>query len=266
MEPRKEDVSTKSENISISKKILWALFAVLIVGIAVAIIFVGGFLDPCRKGHSFIPAEAGCMCSECGLSQEHSYESEEKLCRCGICGYETSEHNYVSQEKAFVCENCGNSVSKVDYLCTYLLENGDFYRATYWLRAEVKEYEYELGYCERDNQLVFKYKAGVAWDTSVQIDMDIETGVCTFDYFESFVTGFNPINSSVKGSFKASNYLKEQGFPTATCTGTYANDPSFTTSMRDLAGGYVWACLETSETLLRDFGITLADIGFDNLK
>ena len=267
MEKDRENVGAKKENGGFSKKILWGISAVLIVGIAAAVIVFGGFLDPCRKGHSFAPTETGCICSECDVIQAHNYEVVEDHCRCYVCGYETDEHKYRSQEKEFVCEHCGYAVNKVDYLCTYLLENGDFYRATYWLRAEVKEYEYELGYCERDNKLIFYYKSEGAWDTSLEIEMDIETGVCKFDYFENFVTGlFNAVDSNVKGTFKAENYKKEQSIPNTVYSGSFATDSSFVSNMKGLAGKYVWMCLETTETLLRDLEITLADIGFDKLK
>ena len=91
--------------------------------------------------------------------------------------------------------------------------------------------------------------------------------VCKFDYFENFVTGlFNAVDANVKGTFKAENYKKEQNIPNTVYSGSFATDASFVSNMKDLAGKYVWMCLETTETLLRDLEITLADIGFDKLK
>lgn len=245
--------------------------------------------NPCAKGHSYVASEAGCkcerceeviehsltqtedgcLCEVCGELKAHTFIAQDDHCVCEVCGFATGEHEFESELGKFVCANCSEEVSKMDFLCDYILENGDDYPTGKSISYTVNSTKNEIACNETTECLVLNFapqldKMGI---TSIAFSND-----SSGKYDETaYVVLFKPAIHSltVIGSQNLSEYEKGMELKNPIVTG---DDNSIVMageeSAKFLAAYYIEQCLYGAQAVLDHYhlDITLADLGFVNFK
>ena len=246
--------------------------------------------NPCAKGHSYVaseegckcercgeviehsltPTEDGCLCEVCGELKAHTFVAEEEHCVCEVCGFATGEHEFESEPGKFVCANCGEEVSKRDFLCDYILKNGEEGLRMKSISHTISGKKYEITYMSANDVLscsvtgVLTKSDGVVV-TFMNVDEEAET------YGKSNYTVIAAINSYmiITGSEPASEFKRGMELKNASVDGDYNKNA---VSEKDIlfvaADAYIEPCLDGAQAVLDhyDLDITLADLGFVNFK
>lgn len=252
------------------KKKLWIIPAVIFAVITTVVaLYIGGFFDPCRKGHTYVPSDEGCQCDVCGNVIDHSLTSAEEGCSCSVCGF-IKEHSFIKTDDHFECQSCGYIVSSFDYLVSCIKEIGVYNDGVYYLLKETEKGatgNWSLVYNPEEDSIYFVRKAETLSKQEMQLRLDRNDDMFDFVYY---LSKYKDFSVTVTGSYNKKDFNKNTVFPEESCT--FSSSQNLTALSQEIsystAGtGIALLVSKCSEIFVQNsLDISLEDLGFISFR